>query len=134
MTLHRSTLSLGLALAILATGGVVEAQESGRPKHDPLQGMEPSGRILKVPCRPICAIRSAGGTCPRGASCRATLQRFLVSTFVAPQFFYDARSNRPDGFDWVWLLGVWQTGPAGRDVSRQHPAPSCAADVRPPGR
>jgi hypothetical protein len=49
MTLHRSTLSLGLALAILATGGVVEAQESGRPKHDPLQGMEPSGRIPKVP-------------------------------------------------------------------------------------
>jgi glycosidase len=22
------------------------------------------------------------------------------------------------GFDWVWLLGVWQTGPAGRAVSR----------------
>jgi len=21
------------------------------------------------------------------------------------------------GFDWVWLLGVWQTGPAGRQVS-----------------
>ncbi|HEX8199445.1 MAG TPA: alpha-amylase family glycosyl hydrolase, partial [Isosphaeraceae bacterium] len=25
------------------------------------------------------------------------------------------------GFDWVWLLGVWQTGPAGRAVSRTHP-------------
>ena len=23
------------------------------------------------------------------------------------------------GFDWVWLLGVWQTGPAGRQVSRE---------------
>jgi len=23
-----------------------------------------------------------------------------------------------DGFDWVWLLGVWQTGPAARAVSR----------------
>jgi hypothetical protein len=22
-----------------------------------------------------------------------------------------------DGFDWVWLLGVWQTGEAGRQVS-----------------
>jgi glycosidase len=22
------------------------------------------------------------------------------------------------GFDWIWLLGVWQTGPAGREVSR----------------
>jgi glycosidase len=25
------------------------------------------------------------------------------------------------GFDWVWLLGVWQTGPAGRQISRTHP-------------
>ena len=24
------------------------------------------------------------------------------------------------GFDWVWLLSVWQTGPAGRRVSRAH--------------
>ena len=22
------------------------------------------------------------------------------------------------GFDWIWLLSVWQTGPAGRAVSR----------------
>jgi hypothetical protein len=26
-----------------------------------------------------------------------------------------------DGFDWVWLLGVWQTGPAGQEVSRTQP-------------
>ena len=25
------------------------------------------------------------------------------------------------GFDWVWFLSVWQTGPAGRQVSRTHP-------------
>src|SRR5687768_318030 len=25
------------------------------------------------------------------------------------------------GFDSVWLLGVWQTGEAGRDVSRRNP-------------
>jgi hypothetical protein len=25
------------------------------------------------------------------------------------------------GFDWLWLLSVWQTGPAGRRVSRAHP-------------
>ena len=25
------------------------------------------------------------------------------------------------GFDWVWLLSVWQTGPAGQQVSRSHP-------------
>ena len=26
-----------------------------------------------------------------------------------------------DGFDWVWLLGIWQTGEAGRQVSRGRP-------------
>jgi Alpha amylase, catalytic domain len=26
-----------------------------------------------------------------------------------------------DGFEWVWLLGVWQTGAAGRQVSRSRP-------------
>jgi hypothetical protein len=25
------------------------------------------------------------------------------------------------GFDWVWMLSVWQTGPAGRQVSRSNP-------------
>src|SRR5215469_16286266 len=25
------------------------------------------------------------------------------------------------GFDWVWLLSVWQTGVAGREVSRTQP-------------
>ena len=25
------------------------------------------------------------------------------------------------GFDWIWLLSVWQTGPAGRAVSRSRP-------------
>ena len=27
-----------------------------------------------------------------------------------------------DGFDWVWFLGVWQTGPAGRKVSLENAA------------
>src|ERR1700733_7775609 len=25
------------------------------------------------------------------------------------------------GFEWVWLLSVWQTGPAGQRVSRENP-------------
>ena len=25
-----------------------------------------------------------------------------------------------EGFDWIWFLGVWQTGPAGRKVSLSH--------------
>jgi hypothetical protein len=26
-----------------------------------------------------------------------------------------------NGFDWVWLLGVWQTGEAGREISLRQP-------------
>jgi hypothetical protein len=35
----------------------------------------------------------------------------------------DAALNQiaADGFDWVWLLGVWQTGEAGREISRRRP-------------
>jgi hypothetical protein len=29
---------------------------------------------------------------------------------------------RDEGFDWLYLLGVWRTGAASRDVSRQVPA------------
>src|SRR5580704_12250417 len=25
------------------------------------------------------------------------------------------------GFDWIWLLSVWRTGPAGRAISRSKP-------------
>jgi len=37
--------------------------------------------------------------------------------------FPDAAIDRlvSDGFDWVWLLGVWQTGEAGRQVSLTQP-------------
>jgi hypothetical protein len=37
-----------------------------------------------------------------------------------PASLWDELARR--GFRWVWLLGLWQTGPAGRDVSR-----TCAA-------
>ena len=26
------------------------------------------------------------------------------------------------GFDWLWFLSVWQTGPAGQRISRSNPA------------
>ena len=35
-----------------------------------------------------------------------------------PDFMLDRLAAA--GFDWVWFLGVWQTGPAGRRVSREH--------------
>src|SRR4029453_17598326 len=35
----------------------------------------------------------------------------------------DAELDRPAamGFDWIWLLSVWRTGPAGQRVSRSNP-------------
>lgn len=37
--------------------------------------------------------------------------------------FPDAELSRlsTSGFDWVWFLGVWQTGPAGRQISLENP-------------
>src|SRR6185503_1246810 len=29
------------------------------------------------------------------------------------------------GFDWVWFLSVWQTGPAAQTISRMNPAWRC---------
>ena len=42
---------------------------------------------------------------------RATLDAF-------PDALLDRLTDQ--GFDWVWLLGVWQTGPAGRQASREN--------------
>ena len=33
----------------------------------------------------------------------------------------DAERLANSGFDWVWFLGIWQTGPAGRKVSLENP-------------
>ena len=32
----------------------------------------------------------------------------------------ELRRLASEGFDWIWFLGVWQTGPAGRKVSLSH--------------
>ncbi|WP_051326627.1 alpha-amylase family glycosyl hydrolase [Aliagarivorans taiwanensis] len=32
------------------------------------------------------------------------------------------KALREQGFQWLWLLGVWQTGPLGQQISRQHPS------------
>jgi hypothetical protein len=37
-----------------------------------------------------------------------------------PDAFIDQIASR--GFEWVWPLGVWQTGPAGREISRTRPS------------
>ena len=43
-------------------------------------------------------------------------RRWTTSTDALPR-----RHRRPRGSQWVWFLGVWQTGPAGRAVSRSNP-------------
>ncbi len=47
-------------------------------------------------------------------------------TLGRPATFHDVSDETLDqiaaaGFDWVWLLGVWQTGLIEREVSRTHP-------------
>jgi Omp85 superfamily domain len=90
MTSHRTTLILGLALALLATGLVVEAQEGSPPKHDPFQGMEPSGRIPKVPLPDDLPNPERWRYLPEGRLKPGNMfERFLVSSFVAPQLFFE---------------------------------------------
>ncbi|MBI5545263.1 MAG: hypothetical protein HY901_15340, partial [Deltaproteobacteria bacterium] len=49
---------------------------------------------------------------------RAALGRPTSLDDLPQQLFEDLAAR---GFQWVWLLGVWQTGPASRQVSRnQH--------------
>jgi hypothetical protein len=89
MDLHRTTLIFGLALAILAAG-LVEAQEEGPARHDPFQGMEPSGRIPKVPLPEDLPNPERWRYLPEGRIMPGNIfERFLVSSFVAPQFFFE---------------------------------------------
>jgi hypothetical protein len=55
---------------------------------------------------------------------RATLQE-LSRKLGRPATLEDFPDSELDhlaklGFEWIWFLGVWQTGPAGQRVSRQH--------------
>ena len=34
------------------------------------------------------------------------------------------------GFDWIWLLSVWRTGPAAQRVSRANPEPAMSSSLR----
>ena len=90
MNSHRATLIFGLALAILAARLVVEAQEAGPSRHDPFQGMEPSGRIPKVPLPEDLPNPEHWRYLPEGRIKPGNIfERFLVSSFVAPQLFFE---------------------------------------------
>jgi hypothetical protein len=87
---HRSVLIVGLAFAMIVAGRVVEAQETAPSRHDPLQGMERSGRIPKVPLPDDLPNPERWRYLPEGRIKPGNIfERFLVSSFVAPQFFFE---------------------------------------------
>ena len=89
MTSYRTILILGLTLAMLAAGLAVEAQEPP-PKHDPYAGMERSGRIPKVELPDDVPNPERWRYLPEGRIKPGNFfERFLVSSFVAPQFFFE---------------------------------------------
>lgn len=90
MNSYRTILVLGLALAMLAAGLAVEAQEPRPPKHDPYEGMERSGRIPKVELPDDVPNPERWRYLPEGRIKPGNFfERFLVSSFVAPQFFFE---------------------------------------------
>ena len=90
MNSHRTSVIFGLVFAILAAGLVVEAQEAGPSTHDPFQGMEPSGRIPRVPLPDDLPNPERWRYLPEGRIKPGNIfERFLVSSFVAPQFFFE---------------------------------------------
>lgn len=83
-------LILGLSLIILAAAPSVEAQDAGRPAHDPYQGMERSGRIPKVPLPDDLPNPERWRYLPEGRIKPGNIfERFLVSSFIAPQLFFE---------------------------------------------
>jgi Omp85 superfamily domain len=81
---------VALTLAVVATALTAEAQQAGSPIHDPLQGMEPSGRIPKVPLPDDLPNPERWRYLPEGRIKPGNVfERFLVSSFIAPQVFFE---------------------------------------------
>lgn len=84
------------ALLLLGAGEAALGQESGSEHvppakpHDPLRGIEPSGRIPKVELPPELPEPSRWRYIPEGRIPPGNVfERFLVSSFAAPQVFFD---------------------------------------------
>ena len=90
MSPPRTSLIFGLALAIVVVGSVVEAQEATPPRHDPYAGMDRSGRIPKVELPADLPNPERWRYLPEGRIKPGNFfERFLISSFVAPQFFFE---------------------------------------------
>jgi outer membrane protein assembly factor BamA len=79
------------ALALLGCRGpgAQRSQDEEKASHDPLEGMEPSGRIPKVALPPDVPNPERWRYLPEGRIVHGDFfDRFLVSTFAVPVFFY----------------------------------------------
>ncbi|HEV8310664.1 MAG TPA: BamA/TamA family outer membrane protein [Methylomirabilota bacterium] len=86
-TLAASMVALALILPNVIRPPGARAQA---PPHDPLQGMDPSGRIPKVPFPSDLPEPTRWRYIPEGRIKPGNIfERFLVTTFIAPQFFFE---------------------------------------------
>ncbi len=93
------TILIVVALAFFATTLATEAQQVPPPDHDPFQGMEPTGRIPKVPLPADLPNPERWRYLPEGRIKPGNIfERFLVSSFIAPQFFFEQDVGAGGGF------------------------------------
>jgi hypothetical protein len=79
----------GLALAMVIVTPA-EAEQGTPSGHDPFQGMEPSGRIPRAPLPADLPNPERWRYIPEGRIKPGNVfERFLVSSFIAPQFFFE---------------------------------------------
>ena len=90
MNSHRTALIFVLTLTLVAAHLVVEAEDEEPSKHNPLQGMDPSGRIPKVALPDDLPNPERWRYVPEGRIKPGNvLERFMASSFIAPLFFYE---------------------------------------------
>ena len=90
MTSRSVRVIVGVVFSMLAAAPVVEAQEPDPSRHDPFQGMERTGRIPKVALPEDLPNPERWRYLPEGRIMPGNIfERFLISSFVAPQFFFE---------------------------------------------
>jgi hypothetical protein len=99
MNSSRTALFLVLTLTLVAAHLVVEAQDEEPSKHNPLQGMDPSGRIPKITLPDDLPNPERWRYVPEGRIKPGNvLERFMASSFIAPLFFYEQDIGFGGGF------------------------------------
>jgi len=93
---RRARVRVPLALLLLGAGALAPVPAAGSEHvppakpHDPLQGMDPTGRIPKVVLPPDLPEPARWRYIPEGRIKPGNIfERFLVSSFIAPQLFFD---------------------------------------------